>query len=77
MDYTVAEFDSVGFFLWVHIKTNIYKTKIKDMDDLKIRITQEIEAIKKETLENAFSRNRKKLTFCISVKGGTLLSFKS
>ena len=33
----------LDFFLWGHIKTDIYKTRIKDLDDLKTRITQEIQ----------------------------------
>ncbi len=39
----------LDFFLWGLIKTNIYKTKVKDIDDLKIRTTEKIEAIEKET----------------------------
>ncbi len=30
------------FFLWVHIKSNVYKTQMKDLDDLMPRITREI-----------------------------------
>ena len=36
------------------IKTNVYKTEIKDLNDLKTKITEEIEAIKKEILNNFF-----------------------
>ncbi len=42
------------FFLWGYSKTNVYKNNIRDLDDLKIEIVEEIEAIKKETLRNAF-----------------------
>ena len=59
------------FFLWGHIKTNVYETKIKDLDDLKTKITEEIEAITKEILKNVFLEIKKRLVFCISMKGGT------
>jgi hypothetical protein len=51
---TTTGFDAIEFIFIGHIKTNVYKTKIKDLDDLKIRITREIEAIKKETIQNVF-----------------------
>jgi hypothetical protein len=53
----------LDFFLGGLIKTNIYKTKVQDIDDLKTRIKEEIEAIKTETLRNVF------IEFCISIKG--------
>ncbi len=61
----------LDFFLWGHIKTNIYKTKVDDIDDLKSRITDEIEAIKRDTLSNVFLEIKKRLTFCIDVHGGS------
>ena len=44
----------LDFFSMKTYQTNVYSTKIKDLDDLKIKITEEIEAIKKETLKNVF-----------------------
>jgi len=61
----------LDFFLWGYIKNNVYKNNIKDLDDLKIKITQEVRSIKKETLKNVFSEIEKRLSFCISVKGDT------
>ncbi len=40
----------------------------KYMDDLKIRIIQEVEIIKETTLLNVFLEIGKRLNFCISVK---------
>jgi hypothetical protein len=62
------------WFLWnfssgVISKTNIYKTNVRDLDDLKNRISQEILAIKKEILHNVFLKVEKRLNFCISVQG--------
>ncbi len=38
----------LDFFLWGYIKNNVYKNNIKDLDDLKIKITQEIRSVKKK-----------------------------
>jgi hypothetical protein len=52
---------------------NFSKTTVRDLDDLKVRIIQKIEAIRKETLHNVFMGLAKRLNFCISIKG---ISFK-
>jgi hypothetical protein len=61
----------LDFFLWGYIKSNIYNNNIKDLNDLKSKITQEIRAIEKETLKNVFLEVEKRLNFCISVQGDT------
>ena len=58
----------LDFFLWGHIKSNIYKTNVRDLDDLKSRISQEILAIKKETLYNVFLEIEKRLNFVFQSK---------
>jgi hypothetical protein len=45
----------LDFFLWGYIRTNIYKTRIKDLDDLKTRITEEIQSIEKKNFAQCFS----------------------
>ena len=42
------------FFYGGYIRTNISKTRIKDLNDLKTRITQEIQSTKKETVHVVF-----------------------
>ena len=61
----------LDFFLWRYIKTKVYKTRLNDIADIKERIKQEIEALKKETLENVFD-GIVRLKFCIDVNGDTL-----
>ena len=61
----------LDFFLWGYIRTNIYKTRIKDFNDLKTRITEEIQSIEKKTLHNVFVEITKRLNFCISLEGNT------
>ena len=41
------------------------------IDELKATVTDEIEAIKKDTLSNVFLEIKKRLTFCIEVQGGS------
>ncbi len=50
---------------------NVYKTPLQDLNDLKIRIANEIKIIKKETLRDVFSESVKRLNFCIEVEGNT------
>jgi hypothetical protein len=59
----------LDFFLWGHIKPNVYKTQMKDLDDLMPRITREIQSITKEKLHNVFLEIKKRLHFCVKVKG--------
>jgi ribosomal protein S25 len=59
----------LDFFLWGHVKTNVYKTQVKDLNDLMARITREIQAITTETLHNVFLEIEKRLHFCIKVNG--------
>ncbi|CAF1254874.1 unnamed protein product [Rotaria sordida] len=66
-----SDLTSLDFYLWGHLETNVYKTPVQALDDLKTRITKEIEIIKKETLRDVFSEIVKRLNFCIEVKGST------
>ena len=59
----------LGFFLWGHVKSNIYKTRVKNLTELKRRINNEIKSISKETLSDVFSNIVKRMNLCISVDG--------
>jgi hypothetical protein len=43
---------TIQFFLWKKIEANVYRIIIKDLDDFQITIIQEIEVIKKESLQH-------------------------
>ena len=58
-------------FLWSHLKTNVYKALVEDLDDSKARIINEIELIENETFHDVFSETVKRLNLCIDVKGNT------
>ena len=59
----------LDFFLWVHVKNQVYKTPVKNMSDLKERIINEIKSISKVTSKNVFSTILKRMNLCISVDG--------
>ena len=61
----------LDFYLWDYIKTNVYKTSVNDIDDLKDRIEREIKAIRKDALNNVFDGIVKRLKFCIDVNDDT------
>ena len=42
----------LDFFLWGHVKSNIYQTPVKNLTELKRRINNEIKSISKETLSD-------------------------
>ena len=44
----------LDFYLWKYIKSTVYKSPIKDLDELKMRINMEIKSISKGTLNNIF-----------------------
>jgi hypothetical protein len=43
------------FYYLEYIRTNIYKTRIKHLNDLKTRINQQIQSIEKKTSVQCFS----------------------
>jgi hypothetical protein len=59
----------LDFFLWGHVKNNIYKSSIQDLNELKMKICEEIKKISKETLSNVFSNIVKRMHLCTSVEG--------
>jgi len=59
----------LDFFLWGYLKNIIYKTPIKDLNELKMKINNEIKSISKETLCNVFGNISKRMELCIEVDG--------
>ena len=51
------------------IRTNINKTRIKYLSDLKTQINQDIQSIEKRALQVVFLGARKRLVFYISMEG--------
>ena len=59
----------LDFCLWGCIKSNVYKTKVEDICELKNRTEKEIKVIKRQTLQNVLNDILKRLKFCINVNG--------
>jgi hypothetical protein len=45
---------SLDFFLMDHVTNNVYKTSVKEHDELKQKIWSELKKISRETLRNVF-----------------------
>ena len=58
----------LDFFLCGYVKNNIYKSPIRNLDELKIKIADEIENIGRKTLSDVFSHLVKKMHLWISVE---------
>ena len=67
-DLTVPE-----FVLWGYLKSKVYASKPKTIDELKCNIRDEIAAITPEMLANVMQNARKRDAFCVSNGGGHLI----
>ena len=56
-------------FFWGRVMNNICKLPIGNLDELKIKIADEIKNILRKTLSDVFSNLVKKMHLCISVEG--------
>lgn len=57
------------FFLWGYLKSRVYETRPRDLEDLKTRISQEIARIQRPMLENVFQNFLRRLNQCVERKG--------
>ena len=67
----LSDLNPLKFFLWTHLKTNVYKTPVEDLDDLNTTIINEIELIENETFHDVFLETVNCLNLYIDVKGHT------
>ena len=61
----------VDFYWWEHLKSNVYKSPIKDIDELKMRINMgKLSQFRKDYIEQwLFFNIVKRMNLCISVDG--------
>ena len=57
------------FFLWGHIKSQIYSTPVESVEELKLRIRSEVRKISPETLEKVWENTQLRLNYIRRVKG--------
>lgn len=60
----------LDFFLWGHVKTIVYSTKPRSLDDLRTRITNVIQDITKNQLQNVLVEFQNRISVCIRSDGG-------
>ena len=65
-----ARFDSIGFFLWGHVKTIVYATKPSPLKDLQAKITNVISGITVNQLANVLHELQNHTTLFIGNDGG-------
>ena len=58
------------FFLWGHIKSQVYKSSPKDKTELKEAIRSAINAISKETCVRVVGETNRRLILCAARNGG-------
>ena len=61
------------FFLWGYLKSKVYASKPKTIEELKANIKAEIAAITPEMLSNTMKNAQKRAAFCVSNGGGHLI----
>lgn len=59
----------LDFFLWGHVKNNVYKERPRNLDDLKTRITAEMRRIPEDMLERTIINFKYRLGHCLAVNG--------
>jgi hypothetical protein len=63
------DLNPLDFYLWGHIKTNVYRTKPGSIDELKQRITDSVAAIPAAHLQNAFREFERRIRLIIVNNG--------
>ena len=59
----------LDFFLWGYVKDVVYRTKVKDISDLKERITAAVEAIDEEMLKRTWTEIEYRLDILRATNG--------
>lgn len=59
----------LDFFLWGHVKNKVYKDRPRNLDDLKTRITVEMQRIPEDVLQRTITNFKHRLGHCLAVSG--------
>lgn len=60
----------LDFFLWGYVKDTVYKTPVKDIQELKTRITAAIDSVTHDMLANVWRGVSDRLDLCRARNGG-------
>lgn len=59
----------LDFFLWGYLKSKVYINRPNTLDELKIRIREEVQRITPDVLRNCQEEFRNRLGYCLAVQG--------
>ena len=65
----------MDYFIFPHLKNNIFKTPVKNLEQLQERIIQECGNISPEMLVNAFENMKRRVNLCLEYGGGQFQQF--
>lgn len=60
----------LDFFLWGYLKSKVYVNRPNNIEELKIRITDEIRLIEPSVIDNVLQEFQHRLGYCQEVRGG-------
>lgn len=60
----------LDFFLWGYVKDTVYKTPVKDIQEIKTRITAAIDSVTHDMLANVWRGVSDRLDLCHARNGG-------
>lgn len=63
------DLNPLDFFLWGHLKTQVYKEKPRNLEDLRIKIRHEIQLISPNGLQNTIRHFWERLGYCQAAEG--------
>jgi hypothetical protein len=61
---------SLDYFLWGHLKTVVYFSKPRSLDELKVRITNAIHDFSEQQLRYVFNELEYRFEKCVLINGG-------
>lgn len=60
----------LDFFLFGYLKNKVYSNRLHNLDELQAAITNEVQNITEEMLQNVFRNMRRRINLCVQENGG-------
>ena len=64
------DLNPVDYKIWGLLQERVYKTNIKDIDELRGRIVEEWDKLDQRIIDNAVGQRRQRLRACVAADGG-------